>query len=175
MLQSAAIWAVGDVIAQRLSPAATDDLTLEAAAAASSPRRIDYNRTAIAAAYGGLVFTPLANRWYLHILRVFPHSTLPSITKRVMSDQLVWSPIALAIYFTTMGVVHGGVQFDTYLGIRYKLQYVLPTTLATNWVFWVPVQYFNFFFVSPRHWLLTVNVAAIPWTAYLSWAEAKSS
>jgi protein Mpv17 len=177
MLQSAVIWGIGDTIAQSISyysvSAKLPSSSSSSSLGASLFDQFDTRRTLTAAAYGGLVFTPIARRWYQHVVKIFPQTTLPSITRRVLADQLLWSPVALAIYFSTMSIVQLGLSIDAVNDIRYKIGTVLPPTLVTNWMFWMPLQFVNFFFVAPHRWILTVNLAAIPWTAYLSYLEAK--
>ncbi|CUG25248.1 membrane-associated protein, putative [Bodo saltans] len=174
MLQSAVIWSIGDTIAQYMSfYSSSSSKVSDGAVAAGFFDQFDTRRTLIAASYGGLVFTPIASRWYQHVVRLFPQTTLPSITRRVLADQLLWSPVALAIYFSTMSLVHLGPSIDAVHDVQYKIGTVLPPTLVTNWMFWMPLQFVNFFFVAPHRWILTVNLAAIPWTAYLSYMEAK--
>lgn len=166
-LQSAAIWLIGDFIAQFIER----HRGLKRTGQFSSTHilsNLDGNRSVVAAFYGGAVFTPLASRWYKTLLEFFPQTTPKSIARRVFFDQVAWSPIALCIYFTFMSVVAHGLSTQAYYDSQYKIRHTLPQTLVSNWMFWVPVQAANFLFVHPSRWLLTVNLAAIPWTAYLS-------
>lgn len=166
--QTAIIWAIGDTTAQLIQAhkrmtKPTQPFTLRHAL-----ERFDDKRCVLAAFYGGVIFAPVAGRWYQHLIRVFPQTTSRSMASRIFCDQVLWSPFALMMYFSFMAVVARGFSIDAYYQVRFDATQTLPGTLAVNWCFWVPVQAMNFFYIRPSRWLLMVNLAAVPWTAYLS-------
>lgn len=132
----------------------------------------DSDRSLQAAFFGGFVFAPMANRWYNSLLKALPQHTSKVVAQRVLLDQLMWSPFILSVYFLYMAFSSTGFTVDAIHCGMYSLRELLPSTLALNWCYWVPLQLFNFYYVSPARWLLTVNIAAVPWTAYLASRKA---
>jgi protein Mpv17 len=129
----------------------------------------DFKRSSRMGLYGGFIFGPAATLWYSRlapriVLGGRPAGSLTVLT-RVAVDQLVFSPINLACFLTSMAYLEGSSPSR-------KLQGSFWKTLRVNWTVWPAVQLANFTVVPPEHRVLLVNVVALGWNCYLSYASA---
>jgi protein Mpv17 len=91
--------------------------------------------------------------------------------KRVLVDQLLFSPVFLAVFFAYNHIGERGKLAG--LSNRFKAGYA--ETLKANYKLWPLVQCINFYLVPLNYQLLFLNFVAIGWTAFLSNANAKAS
>lgn len=154
-LTTGALCATGDVLSQLLDSSQTYN-------PASTLRN---------GAYGLCVFGPIGHRLYpaLNMINPFKSSKANTIT-RVAVDQLVWSPIGVALYLSAISVMENRPFKD----IKTKLNHVYWNVLITNWQVWPLFQFVNFTLIPVQNRLLAVNIASIGWNCYLSWKNRHS-
>lgn len=94
--------------------------------------------------------------WYRFLERFvrIPGRPNVQILARVATDQLVFTPVNMLFFFSTLSVLEGGDP-------REKLKATYWTGLRTNWMFWPGVQLINFKLVPLDHRLLVVNVISL--------------
>lgn len=106
------------------------------------PPPFDFERLTRFMAYGFLM-APVQHKWYGFLSKTFPFTktsrTIPAL-KRVAFDQLIFSPIGLAIFFTFMTIAEGGGR----RAIMKKFQEVYIPALKANYMVWPAVQILNF-------------------------------
>lgn len=90
--------------------------------------------------------------------------------KRVLLDQLLFSPVFLAVFFAYNHIGERGRLAG--LSNRFKAGYT--ETLKANYKLWPLVQCINFYLIPLNYQLLFLNFVAIGWTAFLSNVNAKS-
>ncbi|KAI8322041.1 hypothetical protein GQ54DRAFT_304350 [Martensiomyces pterosporus] len=151
-LTNGVMGATGDILAQYISPPPP------AAADAKKTFSSQYNpwRTARFFAYG-CMFAPVAHRWYSLLDRRLPFpakaaasssaqrgptsaAMLLTACKRVVADQTVFAPAAIAAFFTVMGVMEG--KGPSEIGASLRERY--PEALVGNYVLWPAAQLINF-------------------------------
>jgi len=145
------LFATGDVAAQQL---------VERRGAAAH----DLARTGRMALYGGVVFGPAATTWFRLLQRrvVVPGSPNATIAARVACDQLVFAPVFIGVFLSSMALLEGGSPAD-------KLRKNYLSALRANYMIWPFVQGVNFKLVPLEHRVLFVNVISIGWNCYLSY------
>ena len=84
---------------------------------------------------------------------------------RVAVDQLCWSPVGIALYFSCMGAMEG----EPAAAVAARLHEGWWETLVTNWRVWPLLQLVNFQLVPVAHRLAVVNVASVVWNTYMSY------
>jgi hypothetical protein len=91
----------------------------------------------------GFLMAPVQHKWFSFLSSTFPitskSGTVPAL-KRVAFDQLIFSPVGLAIFFTFMTVAEGGGR----RAIAKKFQDVYVPALKANYMVWPAVQILNF-------------------------------
>eukprot|EP00808_Paulinella_micropora_P002117 g16908.t1 len=148
------LWSLGDCIAQ----------TIEKRTKKSLYPRYDYLRTIRVCTFAAFLATPLSLLWYNFLESTFPPPLRASvIAKRVICDQLVYSPVVLSLMYFSLSKMEGKSTFQA----RRKIYLTLWGTLKANWCVWPFVQMFNFGWCPPKYTLLVVNLVSIPWSAFL--------
>jgi hypothetical protein len=123
--------------------------------------------------FGGFVFAPLRARWLVSLDRVFATTAIPTNDakallqmnlRRVASDQLIFTPVTMVLYFCTLAIGElsvGSMAERCVMGV--------PDVAIVSWFTWLPTQAFAFRYVPRYYWTPLMNAVTIPWTAYLSW------
>lgn len=155
VLTTGFLFGTGDYLAQQIS------------ISSQNGRKYDYSRTLRAVIYGGIIFAPLADKWYKILATVklpVPNSKLADTVLRVGLDQGVFAPfIGIPLYYSVMTLMEGG----DHKTVQRKLESNWWNTLYTNWLVWPAVQGVNFGLVPVQLRLLVVNVVSIGWNCYL--------
>lgn len=145
----------------------TGDALAQKVANRNKPKPHDSLRTLRAVIYGGVIFAPMADKWYKVLGAVkIPSWKSPAadLIARVGLDQGVFAPfIGIPLYYTMMTMMEGGDM----RAIKNKIQNNWFDTLYTNWLVWPGVQLVNFAVVPVHFRLLVVNVVSIGWNCYL--------
>ncbi|KAI8067455.1 hypothetical protein BC940DRAFT_333479 [Gongronella butleri] len=157
--QYAGLFGTGDVLAQQ----AVEQKGLQ---------DHDYNRTLRMVGFGGLAAGPALSNWYRFLEHNVKRSTpLKTLVTKVAIDQFTFAPCFIAFFFSAQGAMEG----QSLAQIKEKLQHSYPNALMNNYKLWPAVQLANFYFVPLQHRLLVVNLIALGWNSYLSWANQQSS
>ncbi|KAJ2635500.1 hypothetical protein GGF40_003576 [Coemansia sp. RSA 1286] len=157
---------LGDVLAQ----------TIEAH---NSKRRFNWDRSrTLRFIAWGSICAPIFHNWYLFLNRIYPITTLASkrnftisVTKRVVTDQLVYAPLGIAGFFMAMNLMEGGGWQS---GKKRLKEYFVPT-LKANYAVWPVVQMVNFGFVPVLYRVPFSSIVSVFWNAFISWANAQSA
>jgi hypothetical protein len=142
-------------------------------AAAPPPFSIDVTRTAAAAGWRALIFTPPAHFFYTFIDQVVKLPTTGSLRRTrfwlavCFIDGLVWLPPVFASYFATSTLIRGGTLDDAYDKVKSSIVPALQFSLC----FWPPMHLLTFFVIPPAQRLLFVNVASIAIAFSLSFID----
>ncbi|MBM6385839.1 MAG: Mpv17/PMP22 family protein [Paenibacillus sp.] len=89
--------------------------------------------------------------------------------KRMLTDQLLFAPAGLVVFFTAMGLAEGGWE-----NVKEKFQDAYMPALIANYKVWPAVQFINFKFMPLQYRLPFVSSLGIVWNAYLSWLNNAS-
>ncbi|CRK38978.1 Protein SYM1 like protein [Verticillium longisporum] len=141
---------------------ATGDIVAQQAIEKRGTKGHDLARTGRMALYGGSVFGPVATTWFGFLARnVNFRSTAATTIGRVATDQLVFAPVMIGVFLSSMATLEGTSP-------KAKLEKSYFPALTANWMVWPAVQAFNFALVPLQHRLLFVNVISIGWNCFLS-------
>lgn len=135
------------------------------------PPPFDFERLTRFMGYG-FMMAPLQFKWFQFLSRSFPmdakSGSLGPALKRVAFDQLIFSPVGIALFFTAMTVAEGGGR----RAVSHKLRDMYIPTLKANYIVWPAVQIINFRLMPIQFQLPFVSTVGIAWTAYLSLSNA---
>ncbi|KAF2664115.1 hypothetical protein BT63DRAFT_429652 [Microthyrium microscopicum] len=172
-LTTAILFGTGDIAAQQLVES-------------TGPSNHAYSRTARMALYGGTIFGPAATTWYRFLqARVNLSSKATTVAARVGLDQLVFTPINLTCFLSSMAVMEGwksstgvggggvnGSSVSAGERVREKMGSTFGQAFGKNLLIWPWVQIANFSVVPLEHRVLLVNVVALGWNCYLSYLNS---
>ncbi|KAF2729414.1 hypothetical protein EJ04DRAFT_515964 [Polyplosphaeria fusca] len=152
-LTTAVLFATGDVMAQQ----GVEQVGLN---------KHNYARTGRMALYGGAVFGPAATTWYsLLQRRVNLSTTNRTILARVACDQLVFAPVNMGFFLSSMAYLEGSDPAT-------KLKKAYVPGMTNNFLLWPWVQALNFKYVPLEHRVFVVNIVALGWNCYLSYLNS---
>lgn len=126
--------------------------------------RVDEARSAKFAMLGGVTVAPLLHFWYGLLNRAIPGTTFGCVVRRVMADQLLFTPVLIPVMFFYLKSFEGTPELTLPL-----LKQEYTTTLLTNWAVWTPAQLINFRFVPLKLQVLFANLVSVGWSASLSY------
>jgi len=125
------------------------------------PPPFDFERLTRFMAYGFLM-APVQFKWFSFLSRAFPitkgaSGAFGQALKRVACDQLIFSPVGLAAFFTYMTITEGGGR----KALAKKFNQVYVPSLKSNYMLWPAVQVLNFR-VVPLQFQLVSNLPTTP-------------
>ncbi|KAI9475651.1 MAG: hypothetical protein EXX96DRAFT_574080 [Benjaminiella poitrasii] len=146
----------------------------------------DFKRTFRFAAYNFCV-APLGGKWYMFLDKFFPVPAVAATAsravqlqiakranvmaiKRMVTDQTLFAPAGLALFFTVMGLAETG----KWEGVQEKFRDAFGPALLANYKIWPAVQFINFKWMPLQYRLPFVSSLGILWNAYLSWLNNAS-
>eukprot|EP01083_Nonionella_stella_P195375 719767_1 len=97
--------------------------------------------------------------------RAFPTSRLRRIALQMCTDQFVFAPSLMVVFFGVTEAMerHSKQQFIE------KMRHAYIPTLMLNMMFWPTIMLGNFIFVPVVYQALVVNCGALVWTSVLSY------
>jgi len=122
---------------------------------AQSKHQYDLKRTCHLTLTGCTV-GPCFHFWYQTLDRAFPGRTISVIAKKVLLDQIVFSPICLSVFFTTLGFL----DWSSFREIGHDIYNKGMVLYKTEWFVWPPAQMLNFYFVPLKYRVLVINLIA---------------
>lgn len=158
MTSSAVIWGLGDLTAQSLEDRDRRG-SVHSTGTAHVP--LDWKRAGTQAGYAAVVWTPIAASWYksldLMALRVASSGSLAFVGFKVGLEVTLLHPIALALFFGSMGVARG----DSFGVVISKFEREFIPTLAFEVGLWTPLDVALFSLVPVRYQLIVVNSGSV--------------
>ncbi|TDH66712.1 hypothetical protein CCR75_006573 [Bremia lactucae] len=128
--------------------------------------KFDLKRTAIFTFLGGVAVSPILHVWYGFLGSRLPGISKATITKRLVLDQIIFAPVFLSIFLSSVQALEGHAD-----DIQDKLRADWWPLTKANWVIWVPAQIINFRFVPATMQVLFSNVMGLVWNSYLSFVS----
>ena len=133
----------------------------------------DPSRTARFVFLGVFLIAPGIHAWYnaLNFRLVPGAATVSTVVKRVVLDQVLFTPLFLPCWLTALWTLEGETSFETMPG---RMAEMAPSILVANWALWIPAQLVNFRFVAVKYQVLYSNAVSLIWNIYLSYRATSS-
>ncbi|CAI5534757.1 unnamed protein product, partial [Closterium sp. Naga37s-1] len=127
---------------------------------------VDARRAATISLLGLLLVGPTLHVWYSLLFRVVSVQGTPGTLIRLALDQLLFSPLFIATFFSSLLTLEGRPS-----AIPDVLKQEWAKAVVANWKVWIPFQFLNFRFVPLHLQVAASNVIALLWNVYLSFAS----
>lgn len=148
-VQTGALLWLGDVIAQK---------GLES-------KEYDKMRAARMTAMG-IMIGPSVHVWYLTLERFLgKKKDLRTGLTKVAIDQLLFAPIVLVVFISTLSTLEGKSLSE----IQTKVRAEFKDLIIANYKLWPAVQVINFTLVPVEYRVLFLQVVAVGWNTFLAW------
>ncbi len=115
----------------------------------------------------GLFIGPTCHYWYQFLDKFFPGKALRMITKKIILDQIIFSPVNIAMFLVIMGYQEGSSKEQ----IKTELIRDGADLFTAECLIWPPAQYINFYFLPLRFRLLFDNTISLGFDCYYSYVK----
>ncbi|XP_069987443.1 mpv17-like protein 2 isoform X2 [Penaeus vannamei] len=113
----------------------------------------------------GVTVGALCHHWYNLLDRKLPGRTLKVVIKKLLVDQLIFSPVCITIFFISFGLFKGGDWDDFFRDIEHR-----GIRLYTaEWFVWPPAQLVNFYWLPTKYRVLYDNTISLVFDIYTSY------
>ena len=115
----------------------------------------------------GLVIGPVCHYWYIFLDRIYPGRSFSLIAKKVLVDQIVFTPVTISLFLVTMGALEGSKMRDISVDLKTKGW----DLFKAEWLVWPPAQIFNFYFIPTKYRVLYDNTVSLGFDFYYSYVQ----
>lgn len=109
--------------------------------------------------------------WYKFLQIYATDPKFIEVLRKVLTDQLCYSPISLFCFFTYGTMV---LESGTWEDAKVKLGQIYLSTLMINYTVWFPVQFFNFLVVPHSLQVPFSSSISVLWNCYLSMRNSQT-
>ena len=96
--------------------------------------------------------------------RRLPGRSLVVVLKKLLVDQLLFSPVCLTVFFLSLGLFQGGDWTSFVSDVRHKGWQLY----AAEWLVWPPAQLVNFYLLPTKFRVLYDNSISLMFDIYTS-------
>ncbi|CAG0913668.1 unnamed protein product [Notodromas monacha] len=104
------------------------------------------------------------HHWYNYLDNVLPGRSSRILIKKILVDQVIFSPIIILVFFVTVGVL----ERETFASITSEFVEKGKKLYTAEWFIWPPAQFVNFYFVPTRFRVLYDNTISLGFDIYTS-------
>ncbi|XP_020707983.2 mpv17-like protein 2 isoform X2 [Athalia rosae] len=115
----------------------------------------------------GVLQGPFHHYFYLTLDRILPAKNSVTIVKKTLIDQLVASPVCLAIFFYGLGILEHRKMKDINEEVKLKLM----DTWKVDWCYWPPIQFINFLLIPIQYRVIYINLMTMIYDMFLSYMK----
>ena len=115
---------------------------------------------------GFFLVAPSVYLWFKALHVYVPGTSTWAVTKRVLYDQLLYSPIFEPTLVLSLMAMEGR---STQHMMDFLTNGKASALVVANWVLWFPAQFINFALVPFKYQVLFSNLVSVIWNGYLSW------
>eukprot|EP00118_Oscarella_pearsei_P002297 m.10130 g.10130 ORF g.10130 m.10130 type:complete len:180 (+) comp21951_c0_seq1:92-631(+) len=133
-------------------------------------KRHDLFRTGVMTSTGFCIAGPVLRLWYLQLEKLVPGKGLKIALKKMALDQILFAPVFLGGFFTTVDVL----ERKSIEHIKNHLKKEYLNALITNYMLWPAVQMITFNVLPLQHRVGFVQLVALGWNTYLAWAAHRT-
>lgn len=109
----------------------------------------------------------VCHHWFIYLDKKLPGRTLKVVLKKVLIDQLFFSPVYISVFFVTAGLLENSsfAEISKEIIQKGKLLYL------AEWVVWPPAQLINFYFLPTKYRVLYDSTISLGYDIYTSYVK----
>lgn len=132
-------------------------------------QEVQWQRTRTAhMAAAGLSTGVLSHYWYILVDVFIPGSSLKCVIKKVLYDQILFSPVNLTVYFGTVAVLEGSMKH-----LKEELLEKGSKIYTAEWLIWPPAQFINFYLLPLKYRVFFDNFISFGFDIYSPYVKYK--
>ncbi|XP_066246159.1 mpv17-like protein 2 [Euwallacea similis] len=115
----------------------------------------------------GLGLGPIHHYYYLYIAKIMPKRDLSTVFIKIGLDQFFMSPVCIAAFFYSMGMMEMKhlKQMNDEILAKFVDVYVI------DWCVWVPTQFINFYIIPVKYQVFYINAVTMLYNVFLSYIK----
>lgn len=117
----------------------------------------------------GMSIGVFCHYWYNFLDRKLPGYTIRTVSKKILIDQMICSPVCVSMLFFTTSILEG-ISKEEALEEFKKKAWIL---YAAEWTVWPPAQFINFYFLPTRYRVLYDNTISLGYDVFTSHVKHK--
>ncbi|KAG7295953.1 hypothetical protein JYU34_021043 [Plutella xylostella] len=125
--------------------------------------KVDTKRTTHMAISGATVGV-LCHNWYKILDKFIVGKSVKMVSKKLILDQFIFSPVMLVIFFGTLALF----EEEPLQNFKDELSDKFVTLYQAEWMVWPPAQIINFYFLPTRFRVLYDNTISLGYDVYTS-------
>ena len=114
-----------------------------------------------------LFIGPTCHFWYLILDALFPGRKVGMILKKILLDQIIFSPVNISMFLVIMGLQEEMTGKEIIKDLKEKGK----DLLVAEWIVWPPAQLINFFFLPTKYRVLYDNAVSLGFDYYYSYVK----
>lgn len=120
----------------------------------------------------GLTTGVVTHYWYILLdKRLGVLRNAKTITTKILVDQILFSPINLAVYFSTIGIM----ERSSIARVKDELvEKGMEQIYVAEWLIWPPAQFVNFYFLPLRYRILWDNLISLGFDIYSPYVKYRT-
>lgn len=122
-------------------------------------------------AFSGGALGILCHHWYKILDRFIIGKTFDMVMKKLLLDQLVFSPIMIMTFFGSLALL----EEDPLTNFKEEVSDKFVTLYKAEWLVWPPAQVINFYFLPTRFRVLYDNTISLGYDVYTSQVKHNKS
>ncbi|XP_023722950.1 mpv17-like protein 2 isoform X2 [Cryptotermes secundus] len=115
----------------------------------------------------GLAQGPPQHIFYKFLDWHLPRRDFKSISRKILLDQLIASPVFICIFFFGMGYL----ESHTWDEIISESKMKFFSIYMVDWLVWPPTQIINFYFLSSKYRVMYINIVTMLYDVFLSYIK----
>ncbi|XP_076029192.1 mpv17-like protein 2 [Oratosquilla oratoria] len=115
--------------------------------------------------YTGITIGILCHKWYIFLDKKLPGRSGQIVFKKLLADQLFFSPICIWVFFLTLGIFRRKDLEEFIEEVKQKGWRLY----AAEWVVWPPAQIINFYWLPTKYRVLYDNTISLLYDVYTSY------
>lgn len=115
-------------------------------------------------AFSGAALGVLCHNWYTVLDKMIVGRTVNMVTKKLLLDQLIFSPIMIVTFFGSLALFEERPLQNFKDEVRNKF----VRLYRAEWLVWPPAQVINFYFLPTRFRVLYDNTISLGYDVYTS-------
>ncbi|XP_013382153.1 mpv17-like protein 2 [Lingula anatina] len=113
----------------------------------------------------GITIGPACHYWYLYLDKWFPGKTLSVLVKKILCDQILFSPVCITLFFLSFGLFSG----HSLLKIKDELYWKGTHLFVVDMLVWPVAQFVNFKFLPTKFRVIYDNTISLLYDCYYSY------
>ncbi len=131
-------------------------------------RQTDWNAARTRRVFVSNLFVgPTCHYWYLFLDTVLPGRTATIVLKKILVDQLIFSPVTISMFLVIVGLQEGRKGNELVKDLKDKGK----DLLVAEWIVWPPAQMINFFLLPTKYRVLYDNTVSLGFDYYYSYVK----